>query len=254
MPLDMDRRLLPVDPLRGCLNRVMRLRGDELLRYGDPEGYRPLRECIARRLQQHCVSVGPEEILITNGSQQALDLIFRMMAAPGRAVAVESPTYGLVFPLLKLSGLKPLEIPMGPEGMDLDVLEAKLRKHPPALVYTMPNFQNPTGRSTSQAHREKLLALRALHERVDPAWATWEEPNGGYLLWLRLTGRNASKRDWPGLFAKHGVQVSFGDQYFAHGPQTPCLRLSIATLDEQEITRGVHRLAAALEEGFRRKS
>lgn len=157
--LDMDPRLLPVEPFRACVRKVMAAHGRALLGYGDPAGYPRLREYLAESLQRHGIAVTADQVLLTNGSQQGIDLLFRMIAAPGRSVAVESPTYGFMLPLLRLYGLKPLEIPLRPEGMDLAVLEQALRRERPVLVYTMPSFQNPTGVCTSQAHRERLLAL-----------------------------------------------------------------------------------------------
>jgi DNA-binding transcriptional MocR family regulator len=161
-PLTMDPRLIPAESFRGCLNQAMRRRGTALLGYGAREGYRPLREYLARRLAACGIRADPGEILLTRGSQQALDLVFRMIG-PGRRVALENPSYEQVFPLLKLAGQEPVPVPMGREGLDLDALEACFDREPPALLYTMPNFQNPTGISTSQTHRERLLALCARH-------------------------------------------------------------------------------------------
>lgn len=161
--LEMDRRLFPTEAFRSCLARVLRDHGNSLLGYGDPAGYLPLREYVAQRLHSHGVSVTADEILITSGAQQALDLVFRMVAAPGRTVAVESPTYDCVLPLLLFNGLRPVEVPMRPHGMDLSVLAEVLARDQPVLVYTMPSFQNPTGVSTDQAHREQLLALCERH-------------------------------------------------------------------------------------------
>lgn len=157
--LSIDRRLFPIDSFRMCLDRAMKEQGAVLLGYGARSGYPPLREYIARRLQSHGISITPQEILITNGSQQGIDLVFRMIAAPGKVVAIEAPTYDYVPPLLRFYGLTPLEIPVRPDGMDLSVLEAALQRERPSLVYTMPTFQNPTGISTGQAHRERLLSL-----------------------------------------------------------------------------------------------
>jgi DNA-binding transcriptional MocR family regulator len=160
---NMDRRLFPLDNFRACLDRAVKAQGDTLLGYGAQAGFAPLREYIARRLQSHGVSVGADEILITNGSQQGIDLVFRLIAAPGKAVAIESPTYDNLLPLLRFYGLKPLPIPVRRDGMDLALLAAAIVKEKPALVYTMPTFQNPTGISTSQAHRERLLSLCESH-------------------------------------------------------------------------------------------
>jgi DNA-binding transcriptional MocR family regulator len=157
--MDMDSRLLPLESFRTSLKAVFQKHGAALLSYGDLAGYPPLRESIAQRLRHHNISVSPEEIMITNGSQQALDLVLRMVSGTGKPVAVESPCYSHMPPLLLLSNLRALEIPIRTGGMDLDILEEMVQREKPALVYTMPTFQNPTGVTTDQAHRERLLSI-----------------------------------------------------------------------------------------------
>ena len=157
--MDMDCRLFPLEKFRSCLNRVIKSQGISILGYGDPAGFFPLREYIAHHLQKHGISVTSNEILITNGLQQGIDLVFRMLAAPGKSVAIESPAYKEIIPLLKFCGLKPIEIPIRTDGMDLSILADQMEQEHPCLVYTMPNFQRPTGVSTSQSHRERLLSL-----------------------------------------------------------------------------------------------
>jgi DNA-binding transcriptional MocR family regulator len=161
--LTADTSLCPTADLRRAVKHVLLERGAALLDYGDPAGFPPLRETLARRMRAHGVTVSPDEILVTQGAQQALELVLKLLGRSGAAVAVESPTYGLVIPLLRLFNLRPIEIPILPDGLDLDALEAALGRERPALVYTMPNFQNPTGITTSQAHRERLLALCEAH-------------------------------------------------------------------------------------------
>lgn len=158
-----DPNLAPSDDLRHCLRGTLLDHGAETLDYSDPAGWGPLRETVSRRLRAHGVSVGSHEILITTGAQQALDLVLRLMTRTGDRVIVERPTYGMLHPLLRLHGVEPVEIAMRREGMDLDALEAALEGDPPKLVYTMPNFHNPTGVTTDQAHRERLLALSERH-------------------------------------------------------------------------------------------
>jgi len=157
--LSADRELNPDVDLRAAVRSVLLDTGKKLLEYGDPQGYGPLREVIARRMRTHGVSVSAEDILVTSGSQQALDLAVRLLAQPGDTIAVESPTYSMALPLLRFQGLHMAEIPMREDGADLDALEKRLQKSVPAFFYTIPNFQNPTGISTSQAHRERLLAI-----------------------------------------------------------------------------------------------
>lgn len=356
--LHMDPRLFPAEEFRACAARAMKRGGASLLTYGDRQGYRPLREFLARRMALHGVETSADEILITTGSQQALELLLRLLARPGGSVAVESPTYSLFLPLLKLHGLRPVEIPYGTDGMDLAALEGAMEREKPLLVYTMPNFQNPTGRSASQAGREGLLnlctrhgvpiledgfeeemkyfgritppikamdrqglvaycgsfskvlfagvrvgwivapksciepllalrhfseimptmiphaalhefcerglydlhisrmhrvyrrrmqvALRLLRQHVDPAWARWEEPNGGYLIWLQLVRPKGRKPDWQTAFEAQRVQVSPGNHFSPLRTHDAWIRLSISLLDEAQIEEGIRRLAAAL--------
>jgi DNA-binding transcriptional MocR family regulator len=154
-----DSALCPVDELTRSMRRVLARRGRELLGYGDPAGYRPLRETLARRMRVHGVSVTADEILITNGAQQGLDLAVQLLAGPRRAIVTESPTYALALPLFRLRQVAVRGVPMRPDGLDLEALERLLSRQRPALLYTIPNFHNPTGITTSQAHRERLLAL-----------------------------------------------------------------------------------------------
>ena len=157
--LTADRDLGPAEELKSSIRQVFAREGRGLLDYGDPAGYKPLRETISRRMRTHGVTVGADEILITNGSQQAVDLVLRLLTEPGSRIAIETPTYALALPLIRLHGLRIVGIPMRDNGMDLEVLERRLATDRPALVYTIPSFHNPTGITTDQAHRERLLSL-----------------------------------------------------------------------------------------------
>ncbi|OGU55645.1 MAG: hypothetical protein A2V66_10220 [Ignavibacteria bacterium RBG_13_36_8] len=157
--LSLDKRLFPIDDLRRCLNTVLVNQGKEILGYGSPFGYQPLREYIANRLQTHGISLQSDNILITNGCQQALDLIIKLFGSPDKKVVVEAPTYFDIIPLLKYYKVGVIEIPMLSDGLDLAYLEKKLKKEKPAFIYTIPNFHNPTGIATSQNHREELLSI-----------------------------------------------------------------------------------------------
>ncbi len=157
--LQSDPRLYPMADFRRCLNHALVNGGHEALNYGHQQGYAPLRDVIARRLRKHGITVTPDEILVTNGAQQAIDLIGRVMDSRRQSVAVETPTYSSVIPLFRLNGFTLLNIPMSPDGMDLAALERHLAKSRVCFVYTMPNFQNPMGITTSHGHREQLLRL-----------------------------------------------------------------------------------------------
>jgi DNA-binding transcriptional MocR family regulator len=161
--LTADVDLTPTEAVSRCFRAVLHENGGRALQYGEPAGFRPLRETIAQRLRTHAVDVSPDEIVITGGAQQAVDLLLRALARPGDAVAAESPTYSLALHLFRFHGLDIQRAPMGPGGLDLDAFEQSLKRRRPALLYTIPNFHNPTGVTTSQAHRERLLALCEKH-------------------------------------------------------------------------------------------
>lgn len=164
--IDLDRlcadpTLAPDDELRRCIQRVLiRTRG-AALDYSDAAGWQPLRQVIAARMCNHGAAVSADEILITAGAQQALDLILRCLTSAGDRVVVEAPTYGMAHSLMKLHEVEPIEVPLLDDGMDLDHLQRVLKDihRRPKLVFTMPNFHNPTGISTDQQHRERLLTL-----------------------------------------------------------------------------------------------
>ena len=155
--LDMDHRLFPVEDFRRCMNRVLLNRGPTILGYGEHAGYSPLREYIGKRLQMHGISVSADEILITNGSQNAIDLVLKMLTVPEKKIAIESPTYAIILPLLKYYKADIAGIPMKDRGLDLRYLQDILEREKISFLYTMPNFHNPTGITTDQSHREALL-------------------------------------------------------------------------------------------------
>lgn len=158
-----DRELCPVDEIARAFRKVIASRGKTIFDYGDPAGYRPLRETIAANMRVHGVAVTAEEILVTNGSQHGFDLLLRLFARPGAKVAMESPTYAMAIKSCQQQNVAIAPIPMRDDGMDLAVLERRLAADDVAFVYSMPNFHNPTGISTSQPHRERLLALCERH-------------------------------------------------------------------------------------------
>ena len=161
--LDLDPRLYPMTEFRRCVQFVLQDSGANSLQYGDHAGFLPLRQRIAKRLRLHGISVSEREILITNGAQQAIDMVIRMMASKGKHVAIESPTYAAILPLLRFNGARILEVPMKTDGMDLAYLEKALAHEKVNFVYTIPNFQNPTGITTTHHHRERLLNLCLRH-------------------------------------------------------------------------------------------
>jgi len=158
-----DPSLVPAGDLRRSLKSVLARGGSGAFDYTEPAGWPPLRATIARRMRAHGVAVSADEILITSGAQQALDLVLRLLTRAGDRVVVEAPSYSMIHALLRLQGVEAVEIHMREDGMNLDELERVLDGDDAKLVYTMPNFHNPTGVTTSQAHRERLLDLCERH-------------------------------------------------------------------------------------------
>jgi DNA-binding transcriptional MocR family regulator len=162
--LSADPTLAPDDDLRRCLKSVLVRTGGAALDYANAAGWRPLREVIAARMCSHGVAVSPDEVLITAGAQHALDLLLRYLTSAGDRMVVEAPTYGMAHSLLRLHDIEPAEVPLLDDGIDLDRLTRVLKRgRRPKLVYTMPNFHNPTGITTDQQHRERLLLLCEEH-------------------------------------------------------------------------------------------
>lgn len=154
-----DPRLFPSDEFRKIIQAVMRRDGVAALEYGERSGYAPLRNTIAHILTSQGLQARPENILITAGSQQALALVSHILLKPGDIVLVESPTYAGALDLFRTLNLKIIGIPTDEQGMQTEKLEKLLQQHHPKLIYTIPNFQNPTGACLSSPRRRQLIAL-----------------------------------------------------------------------------------------------
>jgi DNA-binding transcriptional MocR family regulator len=149
--------------LRRSVDTVLRAHGAALMQYGPPRGYAPFRELLAHRMRLLGMQVQPDEILVVNGAQQGLDLFCRALLDPGDAVVTESPTYGNLLPVLRLHRAEMLAVPMTPQGLDLDRLDAVLQARTAKFLYTMPHFQNPTGITSALPHRKRLIEIAAQH-------------------------------------------------------------------------------------------
>lgn len=159
--------LFPVDEYRRAFEWVLETQGAQALQYGPTEGYLPLREMLAERLSTRFnIRCGAADILITNGSQQALDLIAKLFLNPGDRVALENPSY--LGAIQAFSQYQPeyTVIPMDEDGMRVDALERILAddcsgRAPRTIkfIYALPNFQNPTGRTLSLERRKRLVEL-----------------------------------------------------------------------------------------------
>ena len=156
--------LFPIDEYRRAFEWVLESDGAQALQYGPSEGYRPLRTLLAERLTRFAMPCSAEDILITNGSQQALDLMGKMFLDPGDAVLVEKPTYLGALQAFNQYQARYAVVAMDDDGMRVDEVERLLsRQHTSGqrikLIYALPNFQNPTGRSMSLERRRRLVEL-----------------------------------------------------------------------------------------------
>lgn len=158
-PLSPDLSVIPNNEYRKCINSILIDKNEDVFLYGDSMGYNALRKSLANHLNLHGIKINSNEIIITNGAQSAIGFIFKLLLEPKSEIIIESPTYSSIIPLIRSFNLKVIEIPMNAEGMDLDILKSKINNRNPKLLYTMPNFQNPTGITSSQSHREKLLSI-----------------------------------------------------------------------------------------------
>lgn len=154
-----DPRLFPGDDFRRTLVNTIRDSGPMALDYGDPRGYVELREAIARVLSSRGLMVDESTILVTSGAQQGIALTLQALLRHGDVILAESPTYGRALDLFAAMGLKVIGVPVDGDGMQVELLEPLLQQWHPRLIYTIPNFQNPTGTCMSACRRRRLLVL-----------------------------------------------------------------------------------------------
>ena len=150
--------VFPVDEFRSACDVVLSEVGAQALQYSTTEGYLPLREMIARHTARYGIEVTPDNIMITSGSQQALDLIGKVFINRGDRILVEEPTYLGALQAWNAYGAEYVTVPLDENGMNTDELESVLRTGP-KFIYVLPNFQNPTGVTLSLERRKRLIAL-----------------------------------------------------------------------------------------------
>jgi len=150
--------VFPTERFREACNRVLEKQGPTALQYSATEGYAPLREMIARHTERYGVKAKPENVLITAGSQQALDLIGKLLINPGDRVLVEAPTYLGALQAFDGYGAEYVSVPSDNDGLRTDQLEVPLRSGP-KFMYVLPNFQNPGGTTLAEGRRHELVLL-----------------------------------------------------------------------------------------------
>ncbi|MCD7084863.1 aminotransferase-like domain-containing protein [Limosilactobacillus fastidiosus] len=158
--------LFPVERMKKATDKVYAEHGRQALQYGAAKGVTELRELILKRVKEkENVEASLENVMVTTGSEQAIDLVGKAFVNPGDTVLVEEPTYLCALDVFRSYGANFVSVPMDEDGMKMDALEEALKQHPEtALIYTVPNFQNPTGRTMPADRRKKFAELAAKYD------------------------------------------------------------------------------------------
>ena len=155
--------VFPVGVIRDAAQRVLDEDGTRALQYSTTEGHLPLRELIARHTSRYGIAVRPSNVLITSGSQQALDLIGKLFLDRGDTVLVEEPTYLGALQAFRSYEPRFVSVPVDDDGVRPDKLAQVLEQEKPKLLYLLPNFQNPSGVTMTDLRRQQVVELAALH-------------------------------------------------------------------------------------------
>lgn len=162
-----DSAMFDVDGIREASAAALKEEPGAALQYGATEGYQPLREQIASFMQSKGVSeLAAEQLIVTTGSQQALDLLGKTMINPGDKVIVEGPTFLATIQCFRLYGAQLISAPVDGNGVDTDKLEQLIAEHKPKLVYLIPTFGNPSGALLSLERRKRVLELAVKYQTL----------------------------------------------------------------------------------------
>ncbi len=153
--------LFPIEDFKVALNEILDRDKGFAFGYQESKGYYQLRESIVDYLKHYEIDTRLDNVQVISGAQQGIDVVSKALLNHGDAVIVESPTYTGAIAAFKSRGAKIIEVPILEDGIDLYALEIAIKKYKPKLIYTMPNFQNPTGYSYSLNKKKKLLELVA---------------------------------------------------------------------------------------------
>ena len=195
-----DSAMFDVQGIREASERALRDEPGAALQYGATEGYNPLREQLAAFMQSKGVAgLRADELIVTTGSQQALDLVGKTLLDPQDTVLVESPTFLATIQCFRLYGPTVLGVPIDEGGVDVDALEQMIQQHRPKLVYLVPTFGNPSGAMTSLQRRLRVLELAVKYQTV----VVEDDPYGDLYFadapppsMLALSAQVPGSRDW----------------------------------------------------------
>ena len=196
-----DSAMFDVEGLREASQKALAEEPGAALQYGATEGFDPLRAQLAAFEQSKGVQgLEPQQLIVTTGSQQALDLIGKTMIDPGDKVIVEGPTFLATIQCFRLYGADLVSAPIDADGVQVDKLEALIREHKPKFVYLIPTFGNPSGALLSLERRRKVLELAVRYQTLivedDPYGDLYFTPQPPPPSLLALSKEVAGSRDW----------------------------------------------------------
>ncbi|MFN3377678.1 MAG: PLP-dependent aminotransferase family protein [Burkholderiaceae bacterium] len=211
-----DSALFDVEGIRAASQQALTDEPGAALQYGATEGYQPLREQIAAFMAGKGVTgLAPEQLIVTTGSQQALDLLGKTLISPGDKVIVEGPTFLATIQCFRLYGAELVSAPIDGQGVDTDALERLIVEHKPKFVYLIPTFGNPSGATLALERRRKVLELAVRHQVV----VVEDDP--------------------------------YGDLYFGEAPPPSLLALSASVAGSRELLVHCGSLSKVLSPGLR---
>ncbi len=162
-----DSAMFDVAGITEAVDKALQVEPGSALQYGATEGYEPLREQLAAFMHSKGVqALKPDQLVVTTGSQQALDLLGKTLVDPGSKVIVEGPTFLATIQCFRLYGADLVSAPIDGEGVKVDELEQLIQTHRPRFVYLIPTFGNPSGALLSLARRRRVLELAVKYETL----------------------------------------------------------------------------------------
>ncbi|AVS98685.1 PLP-dependent aminotransferase family protein [Paracidovorax avenae] len=211
-----DSAMFDVEGIREASERALSEEPGTALQYGATEGYNPLREQLSAFMaSKGAQGVRPEDLIVTTGSQQALDLLGKTLISPGDKVIVEGPTFLATIQCFRLYGAELVSAPVDGHGVDADALERLIVEHRPKFVYLIPTFGNPSGALLSLERRRRILELAVRHQVL----VVEDDP--------------------------------YGDLYFGEAPPPSLLALSATVPGSRELLAHCGSLSKVLSPGLR---
>ena len=161
-----DPAMFDVEGIREAASKALSEEPGAALQYGATEGYQPLREQLSAFMASKGAAVAANELIVTTGSQQALDLLGKTLINPGDKVIVEGPTFLATIQCFRLYGAEVISAPIDAHGVRTDVLEQLIAEHKPKFVYLIPTFGNPSGALLSLERRQQVLEMAVRHNTL----------------------------------------------------------------------------------------